>query len=101
MQSAYISKLSANVYSHQNLVRQLCNGINVMLLILQRVLSATQIRVNMEAIARMMDCIDAVAQMIILEILAKVSVIAVMYTYKIYFHNLLYSVSVTLYNVIP
>ena len=79
------------------------DGINIIpiLLILQRVLSASQIRVNMEAFASMTESTDAVARRIILGKPANVSVIAVMYNYKIYFHNLLYSGSVTLYNVVP
>jgi len=54
-----------------------------MLFILQRVLSATQIRVNMEAIVGMMESIDAIAQMGILEKPAKVSFIAIIYNNKI------------------
>ena len=72
---------------------QLSNGINVMpiVLLLQRVLSASQIRVDMEAFASMMDSTDADARVIILEKRANVSFIAVMYNSKICFHNLLYS----------
>ena len=58
-------------------------------------LSASQIRVNMEVFANMTESTDAVARMIILEKPANVSYVAVMYKYKIYFHNLLYSGSVT------
>ena len=64
-------------------------------LILQRVLSARLIRVNMEAVASTMESTNAVARMIIMEKPATVSVIAVMYNYKIYFHNILHSGSVT------
>ena len=49
-----------------------------MLLILQRVLAASQIHVNMEAFASMKESADAVANIIILEKPAHVSVIAVM-----------------------
>ena len=63
-------------------------------------LSASQIRVNMEAFASMTESTDAVARMIILEKLANVSFLVVMYNYKIYFYNLLYSQSVTLYTVV-
>ena len=89
-------------YSDHNLVTKLWNGITVIpiLFILQRVLSANQIRVNMEAFASMMECTDAVARIIILEKPALVSVIAVTYNYKVNCHNLLYSGSVTLYSVI-
>jgi len=45
--------------------------------ILQRVLSASEIRVNMEAFASMTESTDAVARIIILEKPANVSVIAV------------------------
>ena len=48
----------------------------------------------------MTESTDAVARMIILEKLANVSFLVVMYNYKIYFHNLLYSESVTLYTVV-
>ena len=72
------------------------------LLILQRVLSARQIRVNMEVFASILESILAVARMIILEKPANVSFIAVMYNYnKIYFHNLLHSENVTFYSVVP
>ena len=70
------------------------------LFILQRVLYASKIRVNMEAFASMTDRTDAVARIIIMEKPAQVSGIAVMYNYNIYFYNLLYSGSVTLYNAI-
>ena len=49
----------------------------------------------------MTDSTDAVARISIMEKPVQVSFIAVMYNYKIYFHNLLYSGSVTLYTVIP
>ena len=55
----------------------------------------------MEAFAGMMESTDAVARIIILENPADVSVIAVMYNYKIYFHNLQYSGIATLCNVVP
>ena len=48
----------------------------------------------------MTESTDAVARMIILEKLANVSFLVVMYNYKIYFYNLLYSQSVTLYTVV-
>ena len=70
------------------------------LFILQRVLYASKIRVNMEAFASMTDRTDAVARIIIMEKPAQVSGIVVMYNYNIYFYNLLYSGSVTLYNAI-
>jgi len=50
-----------------------------MLLILQRMLSARQIPVNMEAFASLSDSTNAVARNIIMEKPAQVSVIAVMY----------------------
>ena len=62
-----------------------------MLLLLQGVLSASQIPVNMEAFVSMTDSTDADARVIILEKRANVSFIAVMYNSKVCFHNLLYS----------
>ena len=64
------------------------------MLLLQRVLYASQIRVDMEAFASMMDSTDADARVIILEKRANVSFIAVMYNYKICFPNHPYSESV-------
>ena len=52
-----------------------------MLLVLQRVLSASQIRVHMEPLASMMENTDVVARILILENTAHVSIIAVLYTY--------------------
>ena len=79
---------------------KLQSGINVIyLFILQRMLSASKIRVNMGAFASMTERTDAVARIIIMEKLAQVSAIAVIY--DIYFHNLLYSGSVTSCNAIP
>ena len=49
----------------------------------------------MEAPASMTDSTDAVARISIMEKPAQVSDIAVMYNYKIYFHNVQYSESVT------
>ena len=52
-------------------------------LLLQRVLSVRQIRVNMEAFASITESTDAVARIIILEKPAHVSVIIVVYNYEI------------------
>ena len=49
----------------------------------------------------MTDSTNAIAKIGIMEKPANVSVTAVTYNYKIYFHNLLYSGSVTLYIIIP
>ena len=49
----------------------------------------------------MTESTDAAARIIILENTADVSVIAVMYNYKIFLFNLLYSGNVTLYNGVP
>ena len=71
------------------------------MLILQRVLFAIKIHVNMEALANMTEITNATARIGFMEKPVKVSVIAVMYNYKIYLHNTLYSGNVTLYSVIP
>ena len=54
-------------------------------------LFANEIRVNMGALASMTESTDAVARKIIKEKHANVSVISVMYNYKINVHNFLYS----------
>ena len=54
-------------------------------MVLQRVLFANKIRVNMEALACMTDSTDAVARIGIMEKPAQVSVIAVIYNHNIYF----------------
>ena len=74
------------------------------LLILQRVLSANQIRVHMEPLASMTDSTDAVARILILENSAHVSIIVVIYILIKYIFIMSYIVcsgSVTVYYVIP
>ena len=66
-----------------------------MLLIVQRALSASQIRVNMEEFVSMTENTDAVARRIILGKPANVSLIALMCNYKVCVHNLLHPRSVS------
>ena len=64
---------------HQSLMTKLYSGINVIPIVfmLQRVLFAIEILVNMGAHASLTESTDAVARQIILELDANVSVIAV------------------------